>query len=149
MNRQNMEHVIKQQMAAIKDRKLHLLDELASCDIQLETLQKLLTEVGKRELELQKQAISKEITGDVPAGIHLDRKTTEKINIFLEFIDKCGDETVFRIAKGKMPKLQTVIYQKKYRLWGGWIQFREDLYRWINREGEYAGILEKREDDEP
>jgi hypothetical protein len=73
----------------------------------------------------------------------MDNKDILKVNLFLEFLEKCNDDTTFKTVREKMPKIEYYIYNKKKRLWSGYQQFRDDFDAWLNRKGYWTNAIPK------
>lgn len=78
----------------------------------------------------------------------MDRKDSKKINIFLEFIDKCGGENFeYKFMMSRFHRMHYYLYSKN-KLWNGINDFRQDFENWVNREGYWTNALPLRADHE-
>lgn len=144
MDKMGMEEIIRNQMKELREKKAQFLNEAHKCDVQLEVLDRLMEDVKKKDEEIRKETIAKEITKDKAPGFLIDREDKKRINIFLEFMEKCEDELTYAKARAKMPRIESALYRHP-KLWQGWRDFKDDYHRWLNREGKWQGILEKPE----
>lgn len=75
----------------------------------------------------------------------MDDKDVTKINLFLQFLDRCGEEPSKANIQKVFPKLNHYIYNKKRRLWNSIPEFKQDLDDWVARRGYWTNALPQRE----
>lgn len=121
--------------------KAHLF--ISEAEIRIRELRRLLEFLAEKSTEAKKKRIKNNIKGNMLKDLLPDERDAKKVNIFLEFMERCGDEPVYGHARKKMAKLETYIYKKQSKLWNNWREFREDFTKWVNREGSWAGVLPK------
>jgi len=126
-----------------KDKEQLLIDfneEMNKIDIKLIGLNEFRNSISanhKLKIVERKESISSE------SSKFMDNKDVKKVNLFLEFLDKCGEATEFKIIRKQMPKIEYYIYNKKKRLWNGFQEFRNDYKSWLNREGYWTNAIPK------
>jgi hypothetical protein len=108
----------------------------------LTEFKKFLDKKQKSLLEERKELVN---AGD---SKFMDEKDIKKINLFLEFLDKCGDNINRTHIKQSLPKLEYYIYNKRAKLWNSFNDFKEDFENWVNREGYWTNALPLKEDQE-
>lgn len=146
MDRNSLELVIQTRIKELEEQKAKHQEEIDRCDIKICELKALGGKVREKDDEIKKDIVSQNIKRDRPntlKNLLVDEKDGRRFNLFLEFMDKCEDETVYRRALEKMPKLSSYIYGKR-KLWNGWLAFKDDYHAWVNREGKWEGILDNK-----
>jgi len=74
----------------------------------------------------------------------MDDKDIKKNNLFLEYLDKIGNEILtWKLVKQKMPKLEYYLYNKQKRLWANMNDFLKDFDAWLNRKGYWTNAVPK------
>jgi hypothetical protein len=145
----NLEQLIDDRILQLEDERTEHNEKMeierlagVNCNVRIQELQTLREEAKEQLATMRKANIQKEIKRNTLKDLLTDPKDATRFNVFIEFMDKCGDESVYKVAVRKMSKLGSVIYGKK-RLWVSWPVFKEDFHMWLEREGRWAGILDK------
>ena len=142
MNRNSVEQLIKQRIDVLEDAKRQYELGIGECSIKIDELNFILSEIEAQAKLATKAIVHTQIKENSLKAVLSDETDARRANIFLEFMEKCGDESVYMTARKKMPRLETALYRKN-RLWANWKAFKEDFHRWVNREGPWANILPK------
>lgn len=124
-------------------QKDNLLKEVKNIDIQVMSLNKFKDNLIKKNNNIKKER--KETINECK---YMEEKDIHKINLFLEFLDKCNGDTSNKIVRVKMPKLEYYIYNKKKRLWNSYDDFRQDFNAWLNRQGYWENAIPQKEGHE-
>lgn len=124
-------------------QKDNLLKEVKNIDIQVMSLNKFKDNLIKKD-----NNIKKERQETINECKYMEEKDIHKINLFLEFLDKCNGDTSNKTVRVKMPKLEYYIYNKKKRLWNSYDDFRQDFNAWLNRQGYWENAIPQKEGHE-
>lgn len=120
--------------------KQYLLQEVEKIETKICGLNELKDNIKDSQKLVVVKRVASISSGD---SKFMDGKDITKVNIFLEFLDKCGEATDFKTIRKKMPKTEYYIYNKKARLWNSYMEFKDDYKAWLNREGYWTNAIPK------
>ena len=143
MNNDTLRTFLEARIAEVKKESNFHLRAMEGCASRMEELRSILVAID----DLSKEETHKNVQENIRKGTSLkdcflEPDDVKRVNIFLEFIDKCGDETVYSKCRVRMPKLEHYIYRKT-KLWPNWQGFLDDYNKWVKREGHWANVLVK------
>ena len=138
--------------AAVSDYIARLDAQIAACEQEVKQLKfkkTCMEEFFQDQAEKQKEDIKARRT-EISPGMakFMDDKDVTKINLFLQFLDKCGDDPARANIQKVFPKLNHYIYNKKRRLWNSIPEFKADFDDWVARKGYWTNALPHREGHE-
>ena len=144
----DIEKTVKEFIVKLGNEELEYLDKLKEIRIKLCVLNELLENHKQTEIQVfseVKESITK-FSGKI-----IDQKDIKKINMFLEYSQKCPNEIYFDRAKKLVHGLDYYVYNKKVRLWSNWQEFLKDYKLFSSREGYWTNALPKYENkpDDP
>lgn len=116
---------------------------------QLRLKKSCMEEFVQDQLEKEKEDIQTR-RAEITPGMakFMDDKDVTKINLFLQFLDKCGDDPSKANIQKVFPKLNHYIYNKKRRLWNSIPEFKHDFDDWVARRGYWTNALPHRDGHE-
>ena len=138
--------IITDRITALKNKREYHLNAAGFCSAKIEELEALQVVIDKTTKEIKNQNIKEYIHKNTLKSVLVEPDDAKRVNAFLEFMDKCGEEKNYMRCRSKMPKLESLLYRKN-RLWYSWKEFLEDYDMWIKREGHWSKVLVKEEDD--
>jgi hypothetical protein len=151
----SLKNILTNRIAELKKEREIQLNAVAFSSAKIEELERLQTTIddfcyqqmvggGRITKEEQRKNIQENIKRNTLKDVLTDPDDARRINFFIRFREKCGEETNYRKCHEKMdkPRLETVLYRKN-RLWNNWKDFLEDYRMWTNREGRWSNVLVK------
>ena len=72
------------------------------------------------------------------SSVLVDERDAEKINLFMEALEKLGDDVSSSNVRKNMSKIHYCVYKK--RLWPSEAAFREDYRAWVDCRGHWANL---------
>lgn len=132
--------MLNEYLNQLKKEERVLQERLQECQIKIRGIE--VFQAGKRE-EISSLK-SKQLR---PTIIKAEENDEKKIDLFLELLDKCGENVTSRELKKKVPRSQYYIYSDRARLWeNGFQEFMEDYHNWLNLKGHWAYLKPTKEE---
>lgn len=143
MDNTTLKTYLEARIAEVKKESNFHLRAMEGCAARIEELRTILATIDNLSTEETHKNIQENI-GKVSSfkNCFVEPDDVKRANLFLEFMDKCEDETAYGKCRVKMPKLEHYIYRKN-RLWNGWADFLKDYNMWVKREGHWKNVLPK------
>jgi len=140
MDNNSLITLLENRIIELKEEKDYHLRAIGQCGAKIEELESVKIAFDILLTEMKNKNIQENIRKNTFKDVLREPDDVNRINIFLQFKEKCGGETAYAICRKKMPKLETALYRKN-RLWPNWKAFLEDYNMWVKREGPWANIL--------
>ena len=142
MDNTTLKTFLEARIAEVKKESNFHLRAIEGCAARMEELRTILVTIDDLSQEEKKKNVQENIRKEAFKDRFREPDDVKRANLFLEFMDKCGDETVYAKCRVKMPKIERYIYRKT-KLWPNWKEFLKDYNMWVKREGHWANILSK------
>lgn len=147
MNNDTLKTFLEARIAEVKKESNFHLRAMEGCAARIEELKTILVAIDDISKEEKYKNVQENIRKTPLKACFLESDDVKRVNVFLEFMDKCGDERVYSKCRVKMPKLEAYLYRKKSRLWPTWPAFLDDYDMWVHRVGPWSNILIKGKTD--
>lgn len=136
----DVKYFIEKKISEAVEERETLLKMLEEIEIKLGVYKEIAKEF---QVEVEREIITQKIRGTtLPKEYRLlEEDDRKRVNIFLEYTEKCGKVLEAKVFREKMPKLNHYLYNKKSRLWNSWDEFSEDIQQWWSRTGRWENIL--------
>ena len=144
MNNNTLRTFLEARIAEVKKESNFHVRAAEGCAARLEELRSILVTIDDLEKDEKYKNVQESIQqGSSFKNCFVEPDDVKRANLFLEFLDKCGDERVYGKCRVLMPKLEHYIYRKG-KLWPKWQAFLDDFDMWVKREGHWANVLPKK-----